>query len=338
METFRVEYLHSEGFNQMLTDRSFRLFNYNIDGTLQQLKEGDYLSHEVSNKIIQREKIIDSLPDDLIRILCRRPPSLGRSMAGPPPCPPPPPGEAAAADPDSPEPSALHRFPVTLLQPSTQRKQNRSKPTKMLHSFRSAFRALPIIAVPPGCRIPTAALSRGSSSNAHRDGRVHGTRTTGTLFGHRKARITLAFQENPRSVPHLLLEVAVPTARFMQDMGSSGLVRVALECEKKVATGRKSRRVLDEPMWTAYVNGRSVGYAARRDPTELDLGVMQLLHAVSMGAGVLPADKTDPVDGELTYMRAYFDRVIGSKDSETFYMLNPDGNAGPELSIFFVRI
>ncbi|KAG6531795.1 protein MIZU-KUSSEI 1-like [Zingiber officinale] len=253
-------------------------------------------------------------------------------MAGPPPLP----GKAAAAaDPDAPEPSTVHRFPAILLQPPSQRRHNHSRSTKLLRSFRSAFRALPIIATPPGCHIPTSALSRVGSSG-RRDCHVHGTRTTGTLFGHRKARITVAFQDNPRSVPLLLLQLAVPTARFMQDMGSSSLLRVALECEKKVA-GEKSC-VLDEPLWAAYINGRNVGYAAKRDPTELDLGVMQLLHAVSMGAGVLPGDMTDPVDGELTYMRAYFDRVTGSKDSETFYMLNPDGNDGPELSIFFVRI
>ncbi|CAL9112334.1 protein MIZU-KUSSEI 1-like [Musa acuminata AAA Group] len=254
-------------------------------------------------------------------------------MTRPPP-PPPPPGEAAVDSDGTETESSVHRFPVTLLQPS-QRKHHQSKPTRFLRSFRSAFRSLPILA-PPGCHLPAAAPHQGSR---HRDGHVRGaTRTTGTLFGHRKARITLAFQDNPRSVPHLLLELAVPTARFMQDMGSSGLIRVALECEKKAAAGAGKSRVLDEPMWSAFVNGRNVGYAARREPTELDLGVMQLLHAVSMGAGVLPGDMTDPSDGELTYMRAFFDRVVGSKDSETFYMLNPDGNAGPELSIFFVRI
>uniref|UniRef100_A0A0A8XX32 Uncharacterized protein n=1 Tax=Arundo donax TaxID=35708 RepID=A0A0A8XX32_ARUDO len=42
--------------------------------------------------------------------------------------------------------------------------------------------------------------------------------------------------------------------------------------------------------------------------------------------------------GDLAYMRAHFDRVVGSRDSESFYMLNPDGNNGPELSIFFIRI
>lgn len=76
----------------------------------------------------------------------------------------------------------------------------------------------------------------------------------------------------------------------------------------------------------------------RREPNDADVKVMQLLHAVSAGAGVFPAYMADPVDGELTYMRAHFDRVIGSRDSETFYMTNPEGNGGPELTIFFVRV
>ena len=79
-----------------------------------------------------------------------------------------------------------------------------------------------------------------------------------------------------------------------------------------------------------------------------------------MGAGVLPkggisgagpgpgpgaaADDDDESgggsgsDGELMYMRARFERVVGSKDSEAFYMMNPDGTGGPELSIFLLRI
>jgi uncharacterized protein (TIGR01570 family) len=57
-----------------------------------------------------------------------------------------------------------------------------------------------------------------------------------------------------------------------------------------------------------------------------------------MGAGVLPSDMSHPSDGELTYMRAHFDRLVGSKDSETYYMHNPEGGtAGPELTIFFIR-
>nr|CAD1835496.1 unnamed protein product [Ananas comosus var. bracteatus] len=114
--------------------------------------------------------------------------------------------------------------------------------------------------------------------------------------------------------------------------GGAGSARPATAGE------RSSPRLLEEPVWSAMINGRSVGYAAQREATESDMRVMQLLHAVSMGANVLPADMTDPADDELTYMRAYFHRVVGSRDSETFYMLNPNGNNGPELTITFIRI
>lgn len=123
--------------------------------------------------------------------------------------------------------------------------------------------------------------------------------------------------------------------KLFQEMGS-GLVRIALECEKKV---EDTPKLLEEPVWNTYCNGRRIGYCTKRDPSEADLTVMQLLSSVSMGAGVLPIDSSvEGSDGEMTYMRAPFDCVVGSKDSETYYMLNPDGNGGPELSIFFVRM
>lgn len=88
-----------------------------------------------------------------------------------------------------------------------------------------------------------------------------------------------------------------------------------------------------------FCNGKKNGYGVKREATEEDLNVMEILKPVSMGAGVLPgkSDVEGP-DGEMTYMRAYFERVVKSKDAETLYMLSPDANDGPELSIFFVRI
>ncbi|KAK8945330.1 hypothetical protein KSP40_PGU015947 [Platanthera guangdongensis] len=247
----------------------------------------------------------------------------------PPPLPPPPLNAGAEGTPTiPPDPT---RPPITLLQPPSLRHRGH-KPPKVFRLFRSVFRSFPIIT--PACRFHPS-LPRAAGSAIHVDGHIHGAaRTTGTLFGHRKSRISIAIQDNPRSIPLLLLELAVPTARFMQDMGT-GLLRVALECEKK--SGDRTR-LLDEQLWSAFVNGRKIGYAQRRDPNDADLRVLQLLHAVSMGAGVLPPELSEPGDGELTYMRAHFDRVVGSRDSETFYMLNPDGNSGPELSIFFVRL
>ncbi|KAK4859356.1 hypothetical protein QYF36_004173 [Acer negundo] len=130
-------------------------------------------------------------------------------------------------------------------------------------------------------------------------------------------------------------ELPMLTSMLQKEMASD-IVRIVLESETKT----HKKKVLEEFVWAVYCNGRKVGYSIRRKQMSDDeLHVMQLLRGVSMGAGVLPSpnEKEMASDGELTYMRARFERVVGSKDSEALYMLNPDGAAGPELSIFFVR-
>lgn len=118
---------------------------------------------------------------------------------------------------------------------------------------------------------------------------------------------------------------------------SIGMVRIALECEKRAE--KDKTKVLEEPLWTMFCNGKKTGYGVRREASEEDLYVMEVLKAISMGAGVLPGkSEVEGAEGELAYIRAHFERVVGSKDSETLYMLSPDGNNGPELSIFFVRV
>lgn len=122
----------------------------------------------------------------------------------------------------------------------------------------------------------------------------------------------------------------------LQKEMSLGMVRIAMECDK-----RSPERVelLEEPVWMMYSNGKKIGYGVKREAREEDLNVMEVLNAVSMGAGVLPGrSEVEGPDREVAYMRAHFDRVVGSRDSETLYMLSPDGNNGPELSIFFVRV
>lgn len=115
-----------------------------------------------------------------------------------------------------------------------------------------------------------------------------------------------------------------------------GLNRMALECEKH---SNEKIRIVDEPIWSLFCNGKKMGYGVKREATDDDLNVMQLLHAVSVAVGVLPDEMGHPHDGEFSYMRAHFERVIGSKDSETYYLMMPDGNGnGPELSVFFVRV
>ena len=125
----------------------------------------------------------------------------------------------------------------------------------------------------------------------------------------------------------------------LQKEMAAGMVRIALECEKR--SEKDKTKLKDELLWTMYCNGKKTGYGVRREATEEDLNVMELLKAVSMGAGVLPGrSDVDGADGELAYMRAHFEHVVGSKDSETLYMLSPErvNNSGPELTVFFVRI
>jgi len=97
--------------------------------------------------------------------------------------------------------------------------------------------------------------------------------------------------------------------------------------------------VLEEPMWTMFCNGKRVGYAVRRDPTEDDIAVLETLWAVTMGGGVLPGrSDVDGPDGEMAYMRGSFEHTVGSRDSESLYMVGPPGGDCPELAIFFVRL
>lgn len=224
-------------------------------------------------------------------------------------------------------------------------RHHRSRPARLMRSVRAAFRSFPLLPA-PSCRgLPSLPHLPGSIVRSHFQFHCS-TRTTGTLYGHRRSRITIAFHDSPGSPPVLLLDMGVPTAKFIQDVSAAGMVRVTLECDRQKQQQQYSgggeeaprRQLLEEPSWAAEVNGESVGCASRREPTEADERVMRMLHATSMGAGVLPDDMADQSNGELTYMRANFDRVVGSKDAETYYMHNPEGSAtGPELTIFFVR-
>ncbi|GMI96758.1 hypothetical protein like AT5G42680 [Hibiscus trionum] len=159
--------------------------------------------------------------------------------------------------------------------------------------------------------------------------------TTGTIFGYHKGRVWLAIQDDPYHVPIFVIELPMLTSVLQKEMGSD-IVRIALECE----TRTHKKKLFEEFVWALYCNGRKMGYSIRRKQlSEDELHVMQLLRGVSMGAGVIPSpnDKENAVDGELTYMRARFEKVVGSKDSEALYMINPDGAPTPELSIFFIR-
>ncbi|KVH91880.1 protein MIZU-KUSSEI 1-like [Cynara cardunculus var. scolymus] len=240
----------------------------------------------------------------------------------PPPPPPPPP------DPHHPPPPPPPPPTTGLLRCS----YKKGKHAKVFQAVRSVFRSFPIVS-PTTCLTPLIPVGRLPDGQGQGQGHRTTNCVTGTLYGYRNGPVTLAIQENPKTPPMMILELELETGILQTEM-SLGMVRIALECEKEPE--RFKVKLLDEPLWTMFFNGKKGGLGVKRDATEEDLNVIELLKPVSMGSGVLP-EKSGP-DGEMIYMRAHFDRLVGSKDSETLYMMSPDGNRGPELSIFFVRI
>ncbi|KAJ4961666.1 hypothetical protein NE237_021576 [Protea cynaroides] len=202
---------------------------------------------------------------------------------------------------------------VATSAPSTRKKQ---MPVVVVARFRSVLNAF--------------------SKNRSRFSSGLGSRVVGTLFGYRRGHVHFAFQEDPKSQPAFLIELATPTSGLVREM-ASGLVRIALECDKKVEE-KKGMKLLEEPLWRTYCNGKKCGSAIRRECGAEEWKVLKSVEPISMGAGVLPGNGASGSEGELMYMRAKFERVVGSRDSEAFYMMNPDGTGGPELSIYLLRV
>ncbi|KAH0666638.1 hypothetical protein KY285_027844 [Solanum tuberosum] len=165
-----------------------------------------------------------------------------------------------------------------------------------------------------------------------------GTKVVGTLFGHKNGHVHFAFQKDANSQPAFLVELATPISGLVQEM-SSGLVRIALECDK--TDEKKSTRLIDEPLWRTYCNGKKCGFATTRKCGPKELQILKAVEPISMGVGVLPRneEESDECDsGDVMYMRAKFERVVGSRDSEAFYMMNPDCDGAAELSIYLLRV
>lgn len=142
-----------------------------------------------------------------------------------------------------------------------------------------------------------------------------GTRVVGTLFGHRRGHVHFAFQKDSSSQPAFLVELATPISGLVREM-ASGLVRIALECDKEEE--KKVSRLIDEPVWRTYCNGKKCGFATRREIGAKELQILKAVEPISMGAGVLPGngEEESADSGEIMYMRAKFERVIGSRDSD----------------------
>ena len=169
---------------------------------------------------------------------------------------------------------------------------------------------------------------------------ITSTTITGTIFGYRKGKVSFCIQSNANSTnPILLLELAVPTSTLAKEM-RGGTLRIVLESGTNNGTPSGSNfsncNLFSTPLWTMYCNGRKVGYAVKRRPSNADFEALRLMRSVAVGTGVI---NNDHQEDELMYLRANFQRVRGSSKSncESFHLIDPEGSIGQELSIFFFR-
>ncbi|KAI5682592.1 hypothetical protein M9H77_03820 [Catharanthus roseus] len=168
------------------------------------------------------------------------------------------------------------------------------------------------------------------------------TMVIGTIFGHRRGGHVWFCVQHDRLItkPSLLLELSIPTTTLIQEM-SCGLVRIALEFKDDSAESELSRCPLHSvPVWTLYCNGRKLGFALRRKATQQNRLMLKTMQSITVGAGVIPSgfgSEFGSGSEELMYMRANYECVIGSADSESFHLINPDEGPGQELSIFLLR-
>ncbi|KAJ8771196.1 hypothetical protein K2173_025921 [Erythroxylum novogranatense] len=164
------------------------------------------------------------------------------------------------------------------------------------------------------------------------------TIVTGTIFGFRRGKVSLCFQPNTKSTNSVVhLELPVSTATLAREM-NGGFLRIALDCAGHGANSSYSRSssLLSMPIWTIYFNGRRVGYAVKRKSSKTDLEALKLMNSVVTGAGIISGKEFDSED-ELMYLRGKFERVRGSSEAESFHLIDPEGNIGQELSVFFYR-
>ncbi|KAJ1699951.1 hypothetical protein LUZ63_008463 [Rhynchospora breviuscula] len=159
----------------------------------------------------------------------------------------------------------------------------------------------------------------------------------GTFFGYCRGCVNFCLHDESctTSTPLLLLEFTVLTAYLAKEMRHS-LLRIALECNWQHAAWPTPCHLFAMPIWTMYCNGRKLGFAVKRKMNEDDATLFEVMKSVSTGAGVLP-EKFKKSEGELMYLRARFERVVGSVDSESFHLIDPLGITAQQLSIFLVR-
>ncbi|KAK2972275.1 hypothetical protein RJ640_014333 [Escallonia rubra] len=167
------------------------------------------------------------------------------------------------------------------------------------------------------------------------------TMVIGTIFGRRGCggHVWFSVQHDRLAArPSLLLELSIPTHQLVKEM-RCGLVRIALECRVDSPGSELGSCPLHSvPVWTMSCNGRKIGFAVRRKANEKIRVMLKTMQSMTVGAGVIPSGSGSGSDGgELMYMRANYECMVGGADSESFHLINPDQSQGQELSIFLLR-
>uniref|UniRef100_A0A7N0TY68 Protein MIZU-KUSSEI 1 n=1 Tax=Kalanchoe fedtschenkoi TaxID=63787 RepID=A0A7N0TY68_KALFE len=152
------------------------------------------------------------------------------------------------------------------------------------------------------------------------------TMVVGTIIGRRRGHVWFCVQHDRHSAnPSLLLELSIPITHLVKEM-QSGLVRLALECTRSDLNSCHLHHV---PEWLLYCNGKKAGFAVRRKASGEMREMLRKMQNTTMGAGV--------IDDGIMYMRANYERVVGSLDSESFHLINPHGHPNQEFSLFLLR-
>ncbi|CAN1142507.1 Protein MIZU-KUSSEI 1, partial [Linum perenne] len=228
---------------------------------------------------------------------------------------------------------ALRRFLLPCLSPSTAAAPNPSPARKRIStSLRDALTDDHQDPKSDAHQDPDSSSSSSSAASVA-PSRPSKTMVIGTIFGTRRGHVWLCFQHDRLSTakPLLLLELSTTTHQLVGEM-SFGLVRVALESTRHEFRSCPLRSV---PVWNVNCNGKKLGFAARRKASEQNRQMLKTMQSMTVGAGVIPAGVGSPE--EIMYMRANYEHVVGSADSESFHLINPGECCGQELGVFLIR-
>lgn len=138
-------------------------------------------------------------------------------------------------------------------------------------------------------------------------------------------KVKLCLQENTKTLSLLLIELPLCTAAITSSINRGGVLRIVLD---PVPNSGVMQR------WVTYCNGLKVGVARRMEAGTEDKWVLEMMHMISAGAGILLHKGTDA--GGYKYLRGQFEKIVGSDDSEAYHLADPSYCFEQELSVFFL--